>query len=277
MSIGWNGAATPELPPADLGTRTRLALRGVAALVWTTVMFGLFVVVRAADLVVHRLATRGTSGLAPWVVGAWATGALWLMGLRLQQVGMPMSHAGAIVANHASWLDIVVLQHATRSFFVSKAEVRSWPVIGLIGRAIGTLFVERRAQQSLRQTALLRARLKSGDRMCMFPEGTSTDGQQVLPFKSSLFAVFFEPDLHDRLWLQPVSIRYVARDGLPPAFYGWWGEMDFCAHLMAVLAFSRDGSVRVTFHEPLPAARYSERKVLAAEAGRVVRAGFAAR
>ncbi|CAN5805851.1 hypothetical protein BH23PSE1_BH23PSE1_03140 [soil metagenome] len=188
-----------------------------------------------------------------------------------------MDLPGALVANHASWLDIVVLTRAARVFFVSKAEVAGWPVIGAIARAIGTVFIERRAVEARRQQEVLRARLLRGDRMCIFPEGTSTDGRRVLRFKTALFGVFFEPDLHETLWVQPVSMIYRAPEGLPKAAYGWWGKMDFGAHLAAILAHSTGGSVEVVFHPPLKASDFADRKALADRAGALVREGFEAR
>ena len=130
--------------------------------------------------------------------------------------------------------------------------MRDWPVIGQIGRAIGTMFIDRRPAEAKRQEAELFRRLARGDRMALFPEGTSTDGQRVLPFKSALFGVFFAPELRAGVAIQPVTIVYRPRAGLPAAFYGWWGEMEFASHLRDVLARSTGGVVEVTFHPPLP-------------------------
>jgi 1-acyl-sn-glycerol-3-phosphate acyltransferase len=185
-----------------------------------------------------------------------------------------MAAPGALVANHASWLDIVALQSTAVPAFVSKSEVADWPGIGFIGRAIGTVFIARRAQEARAQTAQLEARLRTGDLLCIFPEGTSTDGQRVLPFKSTLFQVFLGADPAADLWVQPVSLRYRAPPGLPADFYGWWGSMDFAGHLRAVLAQSRGGEVAVIFHPPLRARDFPSRKALAQAAGAAVRAGF---
>ena len=274
MSIGWNEAAAP--PPARLGVRdwTRLAWRAPLALLATALLFALYLVLAGID----RLAARfpnAPPAMAPAVIGAWARLALWLCGLSFRRRGAPMRHPGALVANHASWLDIVALQRATAVFFVSKAEVAGWPGIGVIGRAIGTVFIERRATEARRQNAVIGERLRRGDRLCLFPEGTSTDGLRVLPFKSSLFEAFCEPALRDLVWIQPVSILYRPRPDLPPAFYGWWGDMDFGAHLVAVLARSRGGVVEVLFHPPLRVVDFADRKVLAGAAGAAVAGGFA--
>ena len=97
----------------------------------------------------------------------------------------------------------------------------------------------------------------------LFPEGTSSDGQRVLPFKSALFGVFFAASISRAPVVQPVTIAYRARQGLPADFYGWWGEMDFGAHLASVLALSRGGEVEVRFHPALRAADFADRKALA--------------
>ena len=221
-----------------------------------------------------RLAGRAVSALGPAVVRLWAAQALPTLGLRYVQHGEPMRQGGAFVANHSSWIDIVALQRSAAPFLVSKAEVRGWPVIGHIGRAIGTMFIDRRPAEAKRQEAQLLARLARGDRMAIFPEGTSTDGLRVLPFKSALFGVFFAPELAGRIAVQPVTIAYRPRPGLPASFYGWWGEMDFASHLRDVMARSTGGMVEVTFHPPLELADFPDRKALAQAADGAVRAGL---
>ncbi len=274
--MSWNDAVPEAPPPFGLAGRLRLALRAPLAVLWLAAMFAVFLLARGIDRLARAIALRPLPALAPWVVHFWAFGALALMGIAFRRRGVPMAHAGAVVANHASWLDIVVLMRAMRVFFVSKAEVSGWPAIGFIGRSIGTMFIDRRPVEARRQTEALHARLRRGDRLAIFPEGTSTDGRRVIPFKSALFEVFHAPDLRGLLWVQPVSIVYRAPAGLPPAFYGWWGDMDFGRHLAAVLALSSGGAVEVTFHPPLAPAGFPDRKSLAAAAEAAVRAGFEA-
>jgi lyso-ornithine lipid O-acyltransferase len=276
VSATWSAAAPPDLPPLRAIDRLRLVLRGGAAAVWTAALFAAFLGLRGIDLWARAIALRPLPALAPWVVHLWGFGALALLGLRYRQRGTPMRGPGALVANHASWIDIVVLMRAMRVFFVSKSEVAGWPAIGLIGRVIGTVFIARRPLEARAQTATLHARLRRGDRLCLFPEGTSSDGQRVLGFKSSLFEVFLAPDLRGVLRIQPISIVYRPRPGLPASFYGWWGEMDFGAHLASVLARGGGGVVMVEFHGPLAAGDFAGRKALAEEAERCVRAGFEA-
>lgn len=249
--------------PLNFDERLRLGWRAVVAVVLLAGFFAIFLLVRG----VSRSAGAR-------VVQGWAATALPLLGLSYVQRGAPMQGSGAFVANHSSWIDIVALQRAAAPFLVSKAEVRDWPGIGMIGRAIGTMFVDRRPAAAKRQETELLARLARGDRMALFPEGTSTNGSGVLPFKSSLFGVFFAPELEGAVAVQPVTIRYHPRAGLPADFYGWWGDMDFAPHLAAVLARSSGGRVELTFHPPLRVADAEGRKALAAAAEMAVRVGF---
>ena len=202
--------------------------------------------------------------------------ALRIIGLKLHRRGAAVKTAGALVANHSSWLDIFVLNAASRAYFVSKSEVAGWPGIGWLARATGTVFIERSRTKVAEQSALFAQRLGAGHRLLFFPEGTSSDGLRVLPFKSSLFAAFFAPDLQDRMQVQPVSIRYTAPAGADPRFYGWWGDLDFGPHLLMVLAAPRQGQVDVHYHDPLPVARFANRKSLAQQAEAAVRSGHTA-
>ena len=275
MRAGWNAAEPPVLPPLTASERLRLIVRLAWSLLALLVLFAVFLPLRAIDLVAARIAGRSVTRLGPAIVRLWAMQAIATLGLRFVRHGTPIRTGGAFVANHSSWIDIVAMQRAAAPFLVSKAEVRSWPGIGLVGRAIGTMFIDRRPAEAKRQEAELFARLAAGDRMAIFPEGTSTDGQRMLPFKSSLFGVFFAPGLGTGIAVQPVSISYRVRPGLPPTFYGWWGEMDYASHLRDVMARSTGGTIELTFHPPLPIAGFGDRKALAQAADAAVRSGLA--
>jgi 1-acyl-sn-glycerol-3-phosphate acyltransferase len=277
MSLTWDGPEREKLPPLGLRETLTFGLRAALIGVVTLLLFGLFLLCRGIDLLLKALWRRHLPALAPWVVHLWGMIALPLAGLGYGRTGRPMNHPGALVANHASWLDIVAMMKASRVFFVSKAEVATWPGIGLIGRAIGTIFIERRPAEARRQRDILFARLIRGDRMAIFPEGTSTDGRRVLPFKSTLFEVFLAPELRETVWVQPVSIIYTAPPGLPASFFGWWGDMDFLESARLVLARGRGGRVDLVFHEPLRVADFADRKALARAAEAAVRAGLEAR
>jgi 1-acyl-sn-glycerol-3-phosphate acyltransferase len=185
-----------------------------------------------------------------------------------------MAQAGAQVANHGSWLDVLVLNAGDRVYFVSKSEVSDWPGIGWLARATGTLFISRRAQEAGSQKTAFEDRLQAGHRLLFFPEGTSTDAQRILPFKSSLFAAFFAEGLEDDMHIQPVTVSYKAPDGVDPRFYGWWGDMGFGDHALRLLAARRQGSVEVTYHAPLAVADATDRKALAKSAEEAVKSVF---
>jgi 1-acyl-sn-glycerol-3-phosphate acyltransferase len=254
--------------------RLRTVARAIAAVFLTLISFAVFLAMRGVDISLSAIRGDSSHALAPLVVTAWARVALSLLGLKVRATGSPLCGPGALVANHASWIDVVVLQATSRAAFVSKAEVAGWPVIGLIGKAIGTMFIERRPTEAGRQNAALKSRLKHGDLLCLFPETTSTDGQRVLAFNSSLFSVFMEPDLHPEIRIQPVTLRYRPKAGLPKTLYAWWGEMAFGPHLGHVLAVSTGGVVDVVFHESLRPAHFADRKALASQARSVVAEGF---
>jgi 1-acyl-sn-glycerol-3-phosphate acyltransferase len=116
-------------------------------------------------------------------------------------------------------------------------------------------------------------RLIAGHNLLFFPEGTSTDGQRVLDFKSTLFSAFFTDRLRDVLQVQPVSLRYAAPTGAEARYYGWWGDMEFGDNLLQILAAPHHGAVCVTYHPPLRVADSVDRKALARACETAVRSG----
>lgn len=249
----------PKMPRLSFAARVRCIMRGVP--------LGLIVFGGLLLLLVLRLVERPLFGMArPWtphVTVAVCRLALRVLGLSVTHHGTPMPHPGAMVANHSSWLDIFALNAGGPLYFVSKAEVANWPGIGWLARATGTVFVNRRRHEAGAQRAVFESRLAAGHRLLFFPEGTSTDGQRVLEFKSTLFAALFSDTTPDDLWVQPVTVVYTAPEAADPRFYGWWGDMDFAPHLLQVLAQSPQGRVDITWHAPLEVAENGNRKVLA--------------
>ncbi len=211
----------------------------------------------------------------PWVV--WICRAcLRVIGLHWRREGAPMQGPGAVVANHSSWLDIFVLNAAMPIFFVSKAEVAGWPGINILTWVTKTHFVRRDPALARQQAGEFAARVRAGHRLLFFPEGTSTDGRRVLPFKPTLFQGFLSPDLPEGLALQPVSAVYQAPAGRDPRFYGWWGDMALGPHLLVTLAQPRQGQVTVVLHPPVPVAGH-DRKQLARICEAAIRDGVETR
>ncbi|MFC7704932.1 lysophospholipid acyltransferase family protein [Plastorhodobacter daqingensis] len=268
----WHSEAAPtpcRIPPMGW---LRVIWRGAALLLVT---YGCLVLLLAL-----RLVERPLFGLrrpiTPHITQFVCRSAFVILGLHLRTHGRPMQEKGAVVANHASWLDIFTLNAPQRVYFVSKAEVAGWPGIGWLARATGTVFINRNGREARLQKELFEARLRAGHKLLFFPEGTSTDGQRVLPFKTTLFAAFFTHGLAEILHVQPVSVRYQAPEGADPRFYGWWGDMALGPHLLAVLAQPRQGRVDVVFHPPVRVGDFADRKALAAHCEMAVRSGMGA-
>jgi 1-acyl-sn-glycerol-3-phosphate acyltransferase len=271
MSMTWSKGTTPApAPPKSAGAWLRVVLRGAALIV---VVFGgllILLLIRLLERPLYGIKRPITPSITKWVCRT----ALRILGLGLHVEGSPMQGQGAVVANHSSWLDIFVLNASKRIYFVSKSEVAKWPGIGWLARATGTVFLVRDRKRAVEQTALFQERLLAGHKLLFFPEGTSTDGQQVLPFKTTLFQSFFAPELRAVLQVQPVTVIYTAPTGQDTRFYGWWGNMTFGAHLLSTLAPARQGQVKVIYHTPLKVVDFTDRKSLAFAAEEAVRAGL---
>lgn len=268
MGPTWHGDTPPDDIVLDAAGWVRAGLRGTALVL--VILLGL-----AVKLPLRAIETLFSSRrpASPHVTQAVCRLALPILGLRLQVRGQALNGPGAVVANHSSWLDIFVLNAAMRVTFVSKDEVADWPGIGLLARVTGTVFIARDRAQAQAQTRVLTARLAGGDRLLFFPEGTSTDGGQVLPFKSALFAALLDPAHPEALAVQPVSVVYHPPACAPRRLYGWWGDMEFGPHLLAVLGAPGRGRVEVTCLAPLHA---PDRKTLARRTEAAVRAAHAA-
>ncbi len=269
MTPTWRSDEEPVFERPGLLARGAMVLRGAGLII--VLAFGILatLIVRLIEVPLHRT-TRPWTG---WITVMVCRAALRLIGIRRTGDGAPMTLPGAIVANHSSWLDIFVLNAARPLYFVSKSEVADWPGIGFLARLTGTVFVRRRAGEAAAQKKMLHGRLENGHHLLFFPEGTSTDGRRVLPFKPTLFAALFEDGLHEACFVQPVSVVYHAPDGQDSRFYGWWGDMEFAPHLLHMLATLRHGSVHVTWHDPIRVSDNGDRKALSRVAEERVRSG----
>lgn len=270
MSLTWRGDSELVLPAPGMLGLARAALRGVPLLLLLTAGLAASLLLRA----VERPLCGPRRPVTSWVAVAVSRAALRLLGLRVAVRGRRFAGPGALVANHSSWLDVLVLNAQGPAVFVAKSEVAGWIGIGWLARATGTIFVRREARgEAAAQVRALASRLGAGQTIVLFPEGTSTDNRRVLPFRSALFAGLAAPGLPEGLAVQPVTLRYRAPPQADPRFYGWFGGASFGPHALAVLAAPRQGGVRVTLHPPIPAAG-RHRKSLAAQAEAAVRSAF---
>lgn len=234
-----------------------LAILGPAILAligpqWLALRFDLGLA-RRIPLLVHRLAIR-------------------LVGARVVVVGDPSPDRPLLLcANHVSWFDICVLGSLFPLSFIAKAEVGRWPVFGLFARLSRTIFIDRtRRSATADANAEIAERLGSGEALVLFAEGTSSDGNRVLPFRASLLGGARDAVRSTRgVLIQPVAIAYRGYRGLPMGrerrpLYCWYGDMELVPHLLGVLA---DGAIDIEVHFGRPVAVDGgfERKRLARE------------
>ncbi|HYQ98511.1 MAG TPA: lysophospholipid acyltransferase family protein [Casimicrobiaceae bacterium] len=203
------------------------------------------------------------------IVRRWSARLLRILRVEARVHGMPEGGLAGnllIVANHVSWLDIFVLLALQPARFVGKAEIRRWPVVGRLSANAGTLFVERerrRHAHSINREAA--SALARGDIVAIFPEGTTTDGTTLLPFKSSLLQPIVDAEGH----VQPVALRYRNAEGAPSDAPAYVGDTTFVASFWRVTAepaLVAEAHVGVA----LPA-RARRRRELAREAEDVIR------
>jgi 1-acyl-sn-glycerol-3-phosphate acyltransferase len=197
-----------------------------------------------------------------------------LFGIHIRVVGLPVTGRGALLlANHTGWLDIVIFSAVMPLCFVAKSEVGDWPFFGTLARLQRTIFVARAKRSETGQVRdTIRERLAAGETLVLFPEGTSSDGNAVLPFKSALLGAAAGGDA---VTVQPVSTAYTGIHGIPMGrenrpLFAWYGDMELVPHLWEALK-AGPLDVVVEFHPPLGQA--ADRKELAKQAEKLVREG----
>ena len=178
-------------------------------------------------------------------VQAWAQAMLRVLRIDLQVIGpVPVSGPLLLVANHISWLDILVIHAARHCRFISKSDVKAWPLIGTLATAAGTLYIERSSRRdAMRVVHGMAAALQDGQLLAVFPEGTTGDGRDVLPFHGNLLQAAIVVNAP----VQPIALRFIdARTGagsLAPCYIGdeslvvsVWRTL-CTSHLAAVVRF----------------------------------------
>ncbi|WP_417668340.1 lysophospholipid acyltransferase family protein [Roseibium sp.] len=199
----------------------------------------------------------------------WHRAATRLVGIRVREIGRPeTSRPLLIAANHASWVDITVVGSLMPLSFIAKSEVAGWPVFGLFAKLQRTVFVNRqRRSDTGKVTNAIAERMAEGDAMVLFAEGTSNDGNCVLPFRSALLGAATRSGGEDQdVWVQPLSVAYHSLHGLPMGrqfrpHVAWYGDMELAGHLWGIF---RDGAldVVVTWGEPVRVTSQTDRKAL---------------
>jgi 1-acyl-sn-glycerol-3-phosphate acyltransferase len=205
-----------------------------------------------------------------------------ILGITVERRGVPSTARPTLfVCNHTSYIDITVLSSAMPVSFVAKAEVAGWPLFGLLAKLQRTVFVDRKRGSTLEQRDGISARLAAGDNLMLFPEGTSDDGNRILPFRSALFSVAENRDgSREPLVVQPVSLAYTRLDGFPLGYamrplIAWYGDMAMGSHLWRLAGLGKL-TATVEFHRAVTIAEFRSRKGLAEHCQRMVASGVAA-
>jgi 1-acyl-sn-glycerol-3-phosphate acyltransferase len=203
---------------------------------------------------------------------AWSLRMLQLCGMRLvvHNDGVRLDEGALVVANHISWIDIYVINAWRPTPFVSKAEIRKWPVVGWCAQQLGTVFIQREKRSDAKRIMHeLADRLNSGELMCVFPEGTTSDGTQLLPFHANMF----QAPVSASRPVQPLCLMYEDAQGRQSTAPAYIGEMSLGESLDALL---RGGPLTAHVYVGAPLAPGADRRLLAAEAQASVQAALAA-
>jgi 1-acyl-sn-glycerol-3-phosphate acyltransferase len=204
---------------------------------------------------------------------------LRILNIRVKILGAPSAADRPLlfVSNHNSWLDIVVLGSTGPLVFIAKSEIARWPLFGTFARLQRSIFVDRAKRHGTGQVNESIAKtLSGGDPVVLFGEGTSSDGNRVLPFRSALLGGLRDAmEENGRGFLQPVSIAYCKFHGIPMGrqhreIAAWYGDTDLVPHLLRVL---REGAIDVTvaFGKVMEVAHEDDRKVLSRNVESAVR------
>ncbi|GJD93538.1 lysophospholipid acyltransferase family protein [Methylobacterium iners] len=235
----------------------------------------------------HVLSLRfGRGRLAAWCPTLFHRTFLRLFSVRVTESGSPpgAGEPALVLSNHISWLDILVLGSLRPLSFVAKSEIAGWPVIGMLARLQRTVFIDRaRRAATADVNATVADRLAAGDLIVLFAEGTTGDGNRLLPFRSSLVGAArtaIDPGAGGlgRIRLQPLAITYPRRNGLPVVRserpeIAWYGDMELAPHLAL---FLKGGpiDVHVVWGAPITFDAGTDRKRATAVAEASVRAAM---
>lgn len=166
------------------------------------------------------------------------------------------------LSNHISYLDVFVLGKYIPAYFIAKSEVAGWPILGWLAKAQNTLFFERNGKKVRHQMNVMSEHFNRQGNLILFPEGTSTNGEQVVPFKSSLLQSV--ESASENVLIQPVTVAYThyKKNRMTKSVrdqYAWYATMPFASHFFNVLGMGR-AQVIITFHPPVTLAEFENRK-----------------
>lgn len=189
-----------------------------------------------------------------------------ILGMKIVVRGKPSpTHPTLFVSNHSSYFDIPVLASLFPCSFIAKAEMIGWPMIGQLAKLQRSVFVDRKPANVAEHSDEISQRLKAGDSLVLFAEGTTSDGNRILPFKSSLLSVAENAPPEMNLTVQPISIIATKLDGMPLGralrpLYAWYGDMPLAPHAWSAMKAGRL-TIEVEFHEPFKVGAMNRKQI----------------
>jgi 1-acyl-sn-glycerol-3-phosphate acyltransferase len=257
MASGSHATTDAELRAAAArGENTPVSAMGWVRLTWRVLLMLMSLIVLVPLHYLFRIIAYGS----PFPM-YFLRFAAWVCGARVKVIGTPLKRDVFFISNHISWIDILALAGASGTAFVAKAELNEVPVVGWLSRLNRTVFVKRENRMGVAaQINSLREALSDNWSVTVFPEGTVTDGQSLLPFKTSMLRVL-EPPPADVL-VQPVMIFY----GEIAEWIGWVGDESGLNNAKRVLARKGSFPLELHFLEPFSPEDHHGRKAIAAKA-----------
>jgi 1-acyl-sn-glycerol-3-phosphate acyltransferase len=204
------------------------------------------------------------------IFGTWTKSFVRISNMKIEVIGIPPTPPFFLVTNHVSYADMAALRAVAKGIFVAKSDIEAWPVGGRIVRDMGTIFIDRGNRNDIpRAGELVLERLNAGEGVIVFPEGTSTKGEEVLPFNSS----FLEFAVRSGTAVSYASISYRTPPGEMPASTAvcWWDDISFAAHMWRLFSVSEYTAVLNFGDERVSG---DDRKLLARELHQRVEASF---
>jgi lyso-ornithine lipid O-acyltransferase len=199
---------------------------------------------------------------------SWQNAVRKVFGIKVIVEGKPERKRQTMyVSNHLSYLDIPVVGSFVRGSFVARGDLSRWPLFGYLAKMQQTIFISRERQDAAAGKDMIEKILSEGKNLIIFAEGTSSAGENVLPFKSSLFSLAMENPTGKPLLVQPVTISLLSVDGRPATdvavrdLYAWHRDMTLPPHITQ-FARLKGATLKLTFHPPRDAADYRDRKTL---------------
>jgi len=226
--------AREDTLPQLYGGRLRAALRIVGAVGWSASLTLLWALGNLLLLPIPRSRVRWRHR----VVGTWARGLAWMIGMRRRVLGVPPRAPFFLASNHLSYVDIILLYTCLDGVFIAKREMRHWPVLGPLSNLFGTIWVNREVRRdAVRVLDLIDESVARGDGVVLFAEGTTSSGEEVHPMRPALF----DWAAREQYPVHCASLTYRIPSNAPPArqVVCWWGGMPFGQHLMNLIRLPR--------------------------------------